>query len=317
MIDRAPRRTLWLFGALVVYVAAQFIWWTVLLLQRDEEIRRLGLEVHALSSAPHLETDPTRKRFMVLGEAGVFLALLLALLVFVLRSVRRDLRLATVQHNFLLAVTHELRTPIAAIKLQLRTLARPELDAEQRDALRSAAVEEADRLALLTEKVLQATSTRGKAVDLQLEEMDVIPVLRGVVERAKHHVAREHKISLGGPESLSVLSEANALRSIAENLIENAAKYAPKGTRIMVTVVRTETDWRLIVADEGPGVALEERERIFERFHRSGSEETRGTIGTGLGLYIVRRLVERLGGTVGVRNQKTHGAIFTTSFPHP
>ncbi len=232
------------------------------------------------------------------------------------RAVRRELRAASAQRNFLLAVTHELRTPIAAIKLQLQTLARPNLAPDQRDSLRQGATDEADRLALLTEKVLLATSAEEGSITLHTQELDVMEAMRSVTERARATSARSHLIVLNGPEQLITRSDAHALRSVAENLIENATKYAPSGTTISLEVKAGNNGWRLLVMDEGPGVAEEERERIFERFYRAGSEETRTAKGTGLGLYIVQRLVQRLGGTVEVRGRRPQGAIFAVSFPH-
>ena len=311
----STRRTLWLFGALVLYAAAQSIWWAVLLLRRDKEIQALQGDLADPVEAADQAADGMRRALMVLGEAGVFLLLLLALLVLVYRSVQRDLRLAAAQRNFLLAVTHELRSPIAAIKLQLSTLARSELDAAQRDELRHGALEEVDRLAALTDKVLQATAAEEGSMALRIEQVDVMHIVRNVVERACAHTARYHDLKAVGPESLVVSMDVHALRSIAENLIENAAKYAPKGTRIDVAVRSLGTSWELSVSDEGPGVPVEERERIFERFHRAGSEEVRAAQGTGLGLYIVRRLAQRLGGSVEVRARAPKGSIFAASFP--
>jgi signal transduction histidine kinase len=120
---------------------------------------------------------------------------------------------------------------------------------------------------------------------------------------------------LKGPEHLPVISDPEALRSIADNLIENAAKYAPAGTSITVELEKGREGWRMTVSDEGPGIAGEEQERIFEKFYRSGNEETRQAKGTGLGLYIVHRLTKGLGGAVHVRNRRPHGAIFAASFP--
>lgn len=311
----SPNRTLWLFGALVVYVAAQLIWWAVLLVRRDAEIAQLKMELAALSGVEHAAADPSRRLLMVLGEAGVFLVFLLGILFIVFRSVRRDLRLAGAQHNFLLAVTHELRSPIAAIKLQLRTLARPELDPQQRDQLRRDAAEEADRLAMLTDKVLQATTAEEGTVPLDLAPVEVMGVLRSVIERMKDHVAAGHELQLAGPTELEARMDAHALRSIAENLIENAAKYSPQGKSIQVEVRVQQDGWQLSVMDEGPGVPQDERARIFERFYRAGSEDVRATRGTGLGLYIVQRLVHRLGGRMEVRDRAPHGAIFAALFP--
>ena len=307
---------MWLFAALAGYIAAQFIWWAVLLLRRDAEIDKLRSLLGTYTGEGVVVMDPSRRLLMVVGEAGVFLLLLFLFLLFMYRAVRRELRAASAQRNFLLAVTHELRTPIAAIKLQLQTLARPELAPDQRESLRAGATDEADRLALLSDKVLLATSAEEGSIPLRTQELDVMEEMRSVADRARVNTARQHVVVLNGPDELITRSDAHALRSVAENLIENATKYAPSGTTITIEVKAGVNGWRLLVLDEGPGVAEEERERIFERFYRAGSEETRTAKGTGLGLYIVQRLVQRLGGAVEVRGRRPHGAIFAASFPH-
>lgn len=313
---RSPqRRTLWLFVALTLYVVAQFFWWAVLLLRRDRELHDMAVQVQALGGDPGPVLDPVRSMRMVLGEGAVFLVLLVVVLLLTYRAVRRDLELARAQRNFLLAVSHELRTPITAIKLQLQTLARPGLDAARTHELKQRALDEVDRLALLTDKVLLATRSDEDVVSLRPVDLDAMEVLRGVVDRARIGVAKDHALTLTGPEACPTHMDAEALRSIADNLVENAAKYAPAGTSIEITVEAGRDGWRFSVADRGPGVPASERERVFERFQRGGQEETRQTKGTGLGLYIVRRLVERSGGAVVVRDRPGGGAIFVASFP--
>ncbi len=316
MGSQGSRRSLLLFALLAVYIAAQFIWWAVLLLRRDKEIDVLQAQVAALTGGVAEPTDPSRRLLMVMGEAGVFLAILLGLLVFMYRSVQRELRAATAQRNFLLAVTHELRTPIAAVKLQLQTLARQGLTDEQRETLRATANTEADRLAMLTDKVLLATAAEEDPVPINSADRDVVGLMRDAVERAKLGFASGHTVVLQAPEELIARCDVHALRSIVDNLIENAAKYAPTGSTITVDVKNGPNGWRLTVMDEGPGVPEEERSRIFERFYRAGSEETRSTKGTGLGLYIVDRLTRRAGGSIEVRARRPQGAIFAASFPH-
>lgn len=315
MARNPHRRTALLFGSLTVYIILQFAWWAVLLLRKDRALSALTLELRALGSESGTPVDPHRSLLMVLGEGSVFLILLLVVLYLTYRAIRRDLDLARTQRNFLLAVTHELRTPIAAIKLQLQTLARPALDGEQREMLRMRAIEEADRLALLTDKVLMATSAEEGALAMDRRELDVMELMRMVVERARTHWAKDHSVSLVGPDALRVVSDQQALQSIVENLLENATKYAPQGSSIELRVEAEREGWRLSVSDEGPGIPAEERERIFEKFFRGGQEETRKAKGTGLGLYIVRRLTQALGGNVQLNERRPHGAIFAASFP--
>ncbi len=315
MRQRSHRRTLVLFGILAVYIVLQFIWWAVLLLRKDREVVDLTLQLQALDMGPTTPLDAERRLRMVVGEGSVLLLLLLGVLFLTFRAIRRDLAFARTQQNFLLAVSHELRTPIAAIKLQLQTLAREGLTPDQREQLRSHALEESDRLAHLTEKVLLATRAEEGALELHLEETDVMELFRDAVGRARQQMAKDHMISLSGPDQLHARTDQQALRSIVDNLLENAAKYAPTGTHIEVEVVAGPEGWRLIVSDEGPGIAPDDQQRIFEKFHRGGSEETRRAKGTGLGLYIVQRLARQLGGSVSVRSRSPHGSIFAASFP--
>jgi signal transduction histidine kinase len=304
-----------LFGTLAAYIVLQFVWWAVLLLRKDREVVDLTLQLQALDIVPIAPLDAERRLRMVVGEGSVLLLLLLVVLLLTFRAIRRDLALARTQQNFLLAVTHELRSPIAAIKLQLQTLAREGLTVEQREQLRSHALEESDRLAHLTEKVLLATRAEEGPLELHLVETDVMELLREAVDRARQQMARDHVLTIAGPDRFMVRTDQQALRSIVDNLLENAAKYAPPGTRIDVAVVTGPEGWRLTVSDEGPGIAAEDQQRIFEKFHRGGNEETRRAKGTGLGLYIVQRLSGQMGGVVSVRSRSPHGSIFTASFP--
>lgn len=314
-MNRTTRRTYLLFAGLTAYVLLQFLWWAVLLVRKENEMAQLAMQVKVLGGETDHPLDASRALRMIVGEGSVFLILLLGLLFLTFRGIRRDLALARTQRNFLMAVTHELRTPIAAIKLQLQTLRRPALTAEQREGLHNQALSEADRLSELADKVLLATSTEEGVLALELNEVDVMDLFQGVVDRARAQIAPHHTVHLHGPDSLVAHSDAQALRSIADNLIENAAKYAPEGTPITVEVVKGPEGWRFTVSDEGPGIPLDERGRIFERFFRGGTEETRKAKGTGLGLYIVQRLVHRLGGDVHYKPRSPHGAIFAASFP--
>ncbi|MCB0766604.1 MAG: HAMP domain-containing histidine kinase [Flavobacteriales bacterium] len=314
-MPRSARRTYLLFGALTLYVTLQFLWWAVLLMRKETEIAELALQVRALGGEPDHPLDASRAMRMITGEGVVFLVLLLGMLFLTFRGIRRELQLARTQRNFLMAVTHELRTPIAAIKLQLQTFQRTGVSTDQRELLLGQALTEVDRLGALTDKVLLATSAQDGVLDMDFQEVEVMALLNNVVERARVQIAPRHLIELTGPEHFVALSDPKALHSIADNLIENAAKYAPEGSRIFIEVTKGREGWRMSVRDEGPGIPEDERARIFERFYRGGNEETRRAKGTGLGLYIVQRLVHRLGGDIQVGQAAPTGAIFAASFP--
>jgi signal transduction histidine kinase len=310
-----PRRTYLLFGSLTLYILLQFAWWAYLLVRKENEMAQLAMEVKLLGGNPDHPMNASRAMRMIVGEGSVFLVFLLLVLFLTFRALRRDLAMARTQRNFQMAVTHELRTPIAAIKLQLQTLSRSGLDSEQRALLQKQALQEADRLNVLADKVLLANSTDEGVLAMDLKEVEVMELLRNVVERARVQLAPNHRVELNGPDRFNALTDGQALRSIADNLIENAAKYAPEGTRIGIDVIKGKEGWRMVVSDEGPGIAPGDQDRIFERFYRGGNEETRQAKGTGLGLYIVQRLAQRLGGDVQLSKGVPHGAIFAVSFP--
>ena len=150
---------------------------------------------------------------------------------------------------------------------------------------------------------------------MELGPVDAGEVVRQAVERARATVLSGHAVEMHIPAGLAVRAEALALRSVVDNLLENAGKYTPAGTRVSVSLLRQEHATVLEVADQGPGVQESERERIFQRFHRGGDEATRQVKGTGLGLYIARRLMRRMGGDLEVRNALGGGAIFAATFP--
>lgn len=305
---------MWLFGGLALYLLAQFSWWTLLLLRRNAELERLRRDLEVAQGATIMSPPSHSGAIMVIGEAAVFLALLLLAVWLTYRAVRRDLRMASAQRNFLLAVTHELRTPITAVKLQLQTLARSGIDQTQRDSLLKTALGETDRLSALTDKVLLAAAGE-EGLRIRAESIDVVRTVRSVLEQAQRTYAETHRLSLQSEQRLQVEVDPGVLRSVLENLIENAVKYSPEKSTIEVRLECDETFWSVVVSDEGPGVPEAERSRIFERFYRSGREEVREQPGTGLGLYIVKRLMDRCGGRITVSDRAPHGSIFTASFP--
>jgi signal transduction histidine kinase len=309
-------RTLALFGVLAAYVLLQFIWWAYLLVQKDNELQALLGQLDALGVSSTVERErPGNTLLMVAGEGFVFVTLLLLALWLTYRSVRHELLLARLQHNFLLATSHELRTPIAAMKLHLQTIERRRLDDDQRSKLMAAALSDVDRLSSLSEKILLAARLEELRLPLGKEAIDLTGLLRTMAERAQQGYGREHVINASIPDGLKLTGDAEALRTIVGNLLENACKYAGPGTTITLACEQDHHGVLLTVADEGPGIAPEDRARIFDRFYRGGQEETRTAKGTGLGLFIVQRLVNELGGRVEHRPREPHGAIFAVQLP--
>ena len=312
-----PIAPLLLFGLVGGYIVLQFTWWAWLLIDKDRGVQALQAQLLAEGIDPILQARaPDRTAWMVAGEGGVFLILLLLALWLIFRTVKHELNLARQQRDFLLAASHELRTPIAGLKLHLRTLERHDLGPPQRAELTRHVHTEVARLQGLTEKILLATRLDEPQIPLERSLTDVAPLLRSVLMNARSSYGRDRELELDAPACAMLDTDTDAFRSVTTNLLENACKYAPGPSPVQVRLVPIEQGWELQVEDEGPGIPKEEQALIFQKFHRGGSEETRGAKGTGLGLYIVERLMGRLGGRIEYRQRPGGGSIFAASFPH-
>jgi len=315
-LDAVPKRVLiYILGG---YVLLQFVWWAYMLVDLNGEIYSLRLELLSATEMPHPEQQILRaeldqwfsKRiYMVLGEGAVFMVILVLGFRAVQRSIVRELQLAAQQRNFLLSVTHELKSPIAAIRLRLQTLEGRELPEEKRQQLYARALADTDRLQGLVENLLLVNRVEAGKFPLHREDTDLSQLVRGICTSHFQQEMESGTVSLSIGEGIRLDCDRDAIRSIVVNLIENALKYAA-GTGVEVILGREGQAIVLSVADGGPGVPEADRERIFQRFFRLGNEDTRSTKGTGIGLYLVRQLVLMHGGTVTVSDNSPRGARF-------
>jgi signal transduction histidine kinase len=219
--------------------------------------------------------------------------------------------LASMKTDFVSVVSHELRTPLTSIIGSLATLARPELprDSDMARDLLDSARSQANRLKYLIEDLLIVSRIEGKALPTVSETIDLVPFL----EDAVREVPESGRVVVTGP-TLMLTSDPEHIRRIMINLVQNAVLYAP-GSPIEV-VTNDELDAVTIsVVDHGPGIPVEDRERVFERFTQLEPATTRRQGGTGLGLAIVRGLTSTLGGTVRVRETPEGGATFEVRLP--
>jgi len=221
--------------------------------------------------------------------------------------------------DFLATISHELRTPLTPIKGYLAMLgSEPEPDADRRRAFVEVMARQTARLERLIGDLLDATSLRNTQlylpdhVDWSAAVVDVVALVRN--QFGEHDIVIETNPNL--PE---VLADAQRAEQVLGNLIVNACKYSPLHTTVRVTLHREQVNGRDMVRttvnDEGPGVPLPDRERIFERFTRLGDHMRRTVGGAGLGLFIARQLVEAMGGTISVGDSPAGGAAFTFTLP--
>ncbi len=315
----------------IAYMLMAFAWWSVLLFTKNRDAfyaKRDLLKIVMVAEggiqqeADFYQTERYRKlrrqyrrqEWMIFGEAGVFVVSLLIGLWLINRSYYKEMSAARQRRNFLLSITHELKSPIASVKLVLETLLRRKLPAEKTEQLSRNALTEVDRLNTLVNDLLLSARLET-AYQPHRETIDLPGLLEEMVEkmRQKYPDARvERKLSEGIPP---FTGDKLGLTSVALNLLENAVKYSPSPAHIEVQLCQSGRKIRLEIADHGIGIPDAEKEKIFEKFYRVGSEDTRRTKGTGLGLYIVKEIVRAHGGVITVLDNQPAGSIFRIELP--
>jgi two-component system, OmpR family, phosphate regulon sensor histidine kinase PhoR len=241
-------------------------------------------------------------------------------LLFVFVDVTELRRLESLRRDFVANASHELRTPIAAVRSATETLRSGALD-DPGAAVRFVDIIErnAQRLQSLLEDMLELSKLESNEFKLKRERVElgrVVPIVLALFrERAeKKGVQLAAELSRA---SSAVEGDARALEHILSNLVDNAVKYCPSGTRILVSASLEGDRVRLVVADTGPGIAAEHVPRVFERFYRVDAGRSRELGGTGLGLSIVKHMVEAMRGKVWVESEVGRGSVFTMSLPRP
>lgn len=238
--------------------------------------------------------------------------------VYALRDLTEERGIEQLKSEFVATVSHELRTPLAAVYGAAMTLRRQdlELDDDHRGRLLAVIAGESDRLARIVEQVLAASRLDSGSFALTVERCDSARLALQVVEAARAHAPDGVAIKLGSDEDLpAVACDPDMLRQVLANLVENAVKYSPAGGRVHVSLGRHEGRVLFAVRDEGLGIPLREQDRIFEKFFRLDPNLTRGVGGTGLGLYICRELVRRMGGRIWVASREGEGSTFFFELP--
>jgi len=273
--------------------------------------------------APEEIAKIKEKRFRRLNRIGwegvFFLAVLAAGMVVLIRAIRRDAALRRRQQNFLAAVSHEFKSPLASLKLSAETLGIRELDAEGCERLSARMTEDLDRLETMVTNLLDTARIEEGQAALHLERVSVAEVVNSVLGAVRAHArASSVAFTVDVDEGLAVVADAHAFGAIVHNLLDNAVKAtaAREKGAVKVSAHRERDRVRIEVEDNGVGFPPEERRNIFRKFYRPGDELRRKSRGSGLGLYLVRRLVEMHRGHVeAVSEGPDRGARFTLTLP--
>jgi PAS domain S-box-containing protein len=238
--------------------------------------------------------------------------------VYALRDVSDERALERARSDFVATASHELRTPLAAVYGAARTLRRTDIEipAEQRDRFLEIIVSETERLTAIVSQILLAGQLEEGRVDVSTSETDLRPLAESVLDSARLRAPDriELRLEQNGARAVA-LADEDKLRQVLVNLLDNAIKYSPDGGEVTVELAGGHGRVRLAVRDRGLGIPPGEQERIFEKFYRLDPSLTRGVGGSGLGLFISRELVSRMGGSLTVRSQPGEGAAFVVDLP--
>jgi two-component system, OmpR family, phosphate regulon sensor histidine kinase PhoR len=309
---------------LFVYMTLAFTWWAVHLLRENNRLNEAEYALLALQHPEQAKSGtltqlPDYQRItrrhdsrvrMVFSEGLFFVACLAAGLWIIRRSAQREVALARQRRNFLLSITHELKSPIAAIRLMFDTFKHRNLDRNQTILMATNGLKDAARLESLVSDLLMAArledSWKPSPEPLSLPAM-VQQTLDGL-----HVRFPESRIEVDIPEHLpTIKADRFGLQAILHNLVENAMKYTPTGSLIQIKASTAESGKVCIeVADQGDGIPESERTAVFEKFYRLGNEDTRASTGTGLGLYIAKAVVTAHQGSISILDNVPKGTVF-------
>ncbi len=318
----------------MLYMLLASGWWSYLLFQKNETAFEAQSSIMILQLAAAEQADGKksqryttlleeqaalfakneRQEWMILGETIFFLTILIAGLYLIDRGYRKEVEAARQRRNFLLSISHELKSPIASIKLILQTFQKRNLATEQVQKFSGGALKETERLEkLVTDLLFSARLEKTfepnyEAIDLQQLSNDLVQDLR--LKYPQAHFSTEY---MG--EHFHMEGDRSGITSVLLNLLENAIKYCKESPFIQLQLQEQDKHIELKVADNGIGIPEREKKQVFEKFYRIGNEDTRSTKGTGLGLFIVKKIVDAHKGNISLEDNLPQGTRFKIQFP--
>ena len=313
-----------IYWLLLLYIVAALVWWFISLERQNQQLTDLRLTVLNSQRASldpqkfdiqltQIREDSNRNTQKYTAEGITFLILILIGAFFVYRSVRKQFRVQYQQQNFMMAITHELKTPISVAKLNLETLQKYQLDEEKQKKLLRMTLQETSRLDTLINNILVSSQLEGGGYVSSKEELDFSSLLKDCVKQAKNRYPERTFIE-NIEEEIEIAGDPLLLQLMISNLLENAVKYSSKEKPITCKLHKTADTVILNIIDEGVGIQDNEKSKIFEKFYRTGNESTRKTQGTGLGLYLCSKIAEDHNADISVTNNVTTGSNFGIHF---
>ena len=286
---------------LAFYVLLQFVWW-------GYQILDLG------ALADQTQEDTSRRIIMIIGEGGVFILILMAGFWKIQQSIAKEIQLSQRQNNFMLSVTHELKTPLTSTQLALQTLKKRNLNTEVRENLIAKALNANQRLSSLIDNIINASRLESNDFTPRLEIFPLNAFLQGKTEELKI-IYEQASIALICEVDI-INADAYMLETIFNNLLENAIKYSDENPKIEIAVKNKGQMTEITIADQGVGISAQEKTQIFKKFYRVGNEISRSQKGSGLGLFITSEFVQLHKGRIKCQNNNPKGTKFIIELPH-
>lgn len=314
-----------LYFLLLVYIIAALVFWGFSLNKQNmlivnNELDALHTRIDSIVQPAKYEQvyneikarENSRKN-QYLGEGATFLIIILIGAGVVYTSIRSNHLLNKQQTNFMLSITHELKSPIAAVKLNLQTLLKRKLNEDTQIQLLNRSVNEANRLDDLCNNLLLASQMESKHFKPSIEEVNLSQETMECVAAYESRGHNLYKVHIEPDKT--AMADTFLWKLAVNNLLENAVKYAPSGSVVAVSLQQQDDELVLSIADEGIGISDNDKSKIFKKFYRVGNENARKTKGTGLGLYLTSKIVHQLKGVILVKDNQPKGTVFEISLP--
>ncbi len=310
---------------LLTYIITALVFWEMSLQKQsgliyEQEVITLKSQVDSVQTpAIYNEKMATLKHQLSLrtsqyvGEGTTFLLVILIGAFVVYTSFVRRITLSRQQNNFMLSVTHELKSPIAAMKLNLQTLEKHQLNEDKRMQLLSRCIKEANRLNDLCNNILIASQIEGRQYKQTRETIDLSEMLETLVNDYATRYPRNFETDI--TPRCKIFGDKMMLQMAITNLLENAVKYTRADRPIAITLHTKQDNAVVQIKDQGDGIPDAEKKKIFNKFYRIGNEESRKSKGTGLGLYLTNKIILQHKGRITVKDNVPSGAIFEICLP--
>jgi len=311
-----------------------FAWWSVLLFTKNQKAFDANQKLIELQLASEQQFNGTaterfeiltqqmedlkathlRQEWMISSEAIVFVIILITGIYLIDRGYRKEVASARQKRNFLLSITHELKSPIASIQLVLETFLKRDLERSAITKFSQSALKETKRLYNLVNDLLLSARLE-EAYQINMEEVDISFLINDLVAELEEKHPQAHFQIEETPDLPNLQGDLSGLASVLLNLLENAIKYSKDTPHIHTKLQQIGKHIEIVISDQGIGIPDKEKKMVFQKFYRVGSEDTRSTKGTGLGLYIVREIIRAHGGTIRILDNQPKGTIMSLRLP--